>query len=82
MRYGYAIADPRGAEFFTLGQFCKYTVWRQSEPRSGFARQLKEQLLPVGHGDVDRHIIWGEKVADVHGSIRSRFKKELKLRSI
>jgi hypothetical protein len=33
--------------------------------------------LLVGHGDVDRHVIWREKVADVHGSISLRLEKEM-----
>jgi hypothetical protein len=28
VRYGYAVAHTRGAEFFTLGQLCKYMLWR------------------------------------------------------
>ena len=66
--YGYAIAHTSGAELFALGQLCKYMLWLQSEPRSGFARQLKEQFLLVGDSDVDRHVFYGEKVSDVHGS--------------
>jgi hypothetical protein len=70
VRYGYAIAHTGGAEFFTFGQLCKYMLWRQLEPRSGFACQLKEQFLLVGDSDVDGHVFCREKVSDVHGSVQ------------
>jgi hypothetical protein len=75
VRYCYAVSYTRGAKLFTLGQFCKYTLWWQPKSRSGFARQLKEQLLFVRHGYVDRRVISREKVCDVHESISLGLEK-------